>query len=228
MNVALHNTSPHSAYDGLNYVDHVTPYDPKADRPLFDAIAEALHQHDALNVFGICLLHSHFEVAAEEVVWETFDAQRNSLDVKVVNGGPDMAELPAISWRFTNGQFCALTHGSLGLEPAELEQHKPLLADVAEILVRFDVEQRFGISVFNRGIVAHLGRSHIEYTDEKSRIQALTPQWRGPKFTQKKFLQTSWNFSRAPLWKRPFGVWSTPVCPTECLVGDVHGPWHTG
>lgn len=44
-----------------------------ADDDLFHDLADVLKKHNALNRFGITLLHKHFEIASDEALLETTD-----------------------------------------------------------------------------------------------------------------------------------------------------------
>jgi hypothetical protein len=58
------NTIPH--------VDHVLPLS-DYDDPCLSEIRDVLLRHNALNRFGITLLHDHFEVADDEILVESCD-----------------------------------------------------------------------------------------------------------------------------------------------------------
>jgi hypothetical protein len=56
----------------LDYIDNVRPID-DTDAPCLEEIRQVLERHGALSRFGVALLHSHFEVAADEMMLETTD-----------------------------------------------------------------------------------------------------------------------------------------------------------
>jgi hypothetical protein len=53
-------------------IDEVTPLS-DADAPCIEEIKSVLERHGALQRFGLCLLHDHFEVADDEVLVERVD-----------------------------------------------------------------------------------------------------------------------------------------------------------
>ena len=50
-----------------------------ADDAVFAEIREVLERHDALQRFGVTLLHQHFDVAESEVLLETIDVENRVL-----------------------------------------------------------------------------------------------------------------------------------------------------
>jgi hypothetical protein len=59
-------------------IDEVTPLS-DADQPCLAEIRAVLAKHDALQRFGVTLLHEHFEVAEEEILVETIDVETRTL-----------------------------------------------------------------------------------------------------------------------------------------------------
>lgn len=62
----------------LSDIDDVAPLS-NVDKPCLDEIRAVLAKHDALQRFGITLLHEHFEVAEDEILVETIDAKTRTL-----------------------------------------------------------------------------------------------------------------------------------------------------
>jgi hypothetical protein len=54
----------------LEPIDDVKPID-DADAPCLEEIRQVLEKHGALSRFGVSLLHSHFELADDEMMLET-------------------------------------------------------------------------------------------------------------------------------------------------------------
>jgi hypothetical protein len=55
-----------------------------SDDPLFAELAAVLKKHDALDRFGITLLHTHFPVADDEIMFEENDPEDRTLSMKTV------------------------------------------------------------------------------------------------------------------------------------------------
>jgi|CXWL01.1.fsa_nt_gi hypothetical protein len=61
-----------AALASLRHVSEVEPLADK-DRPLVDDLIRVLKKHNALDRFGITLLHKHFEMTEDEMLLETTD-----------------------------------------------------------------------------------------------------------------------------------------------------------
>ncbi len=85
---------------------HVADVQPRSeqDDALFDELASVLRKHNALDRFGISLLHRHFEIAPGEVLLETTDIPTRVQTVRPVNE-TEIAGVPYIetSWRLGDG-----------------------------------------------------------------------------------------------------------------------------
>ncbi|MEU1008801.1 hypothetical protein [Streptomyces sp. NPDC005890] len=71
------------------------PQDAEFVRDLVGVLAK----HGNLNRFGLCLLHDHFPLAADEVLVETNDSRARTLHVHVEKAGRTR-HLKASQWRF--------------------------------------------------------------------------------------------------------------------------------
>ncbi len=58
--------------NSLAHIDDVVGYT-EQDKPLFDELYEVLKKHNALDRFGVSLLHSHFPMSENEVLLESTD-----------------------------------------------------------------------------------------------------------------------------------------------------------
>lgn len=71
------------------------------DDALFADLREVLLRHNAIDRFGVSLLHSHFEVGDDEQLVESVDEQNRVLTVRPERLNEDAAEgAVATSWRF--------------------------------------------------------------------------------------------------------------------------------
>jgi hypothetical protein len=70
-------------WSDLDHIAEVRPID-DTDAPCLEEVRAVLEQHNALDRFGIALLHSHFELADDEMMLETTDAERREHLVRPV------------------------------------------------------------------------------------------------------------------------------------------------
>ncbi len=67
----------------LDYIDDVRPID-ESDAACLEEIRQVLEKHGALSRFGLTLLHSHFDLADDELMLETTDQQKREHRVRPV------------------------------------------------------------------------------------------------------------------------------------------------
>jgi len=219
-------------YDGLAHVDEVVPFDPARDGAVFDRLAMRLVTRKAHDTFGLCLLHTHFDLDDGEIVWERIDRATNTLHTEVRDLEAALADggRPT-SWRCVAGAWAPLTFGRHGLAAEALAEAAPLFVDLAEILVGMEACDRFGLTLNGAGVRARPFRIHVERTDEAGRRQMLAPEW-APLRSRSRDLDTSWTVRPSVLSRlgivRATGTRCKTRCKTTCVVGTVHGPWHSG
>lgn len=98
-------------YKSLKDISEVRPFDPERDAQLFDDLRKVLEAHDAVDRFGVTLLHDHFPLADGEVLIETHNTKTRTLTIKPYRN-PELKEgesLQETNWRFQNGQIQALS-----------------------------------------------------------------------------------------------------------------------
>jgi len=88
-----------AALASLRHVSEVEPLTDQ-DRPLVDDLIQVLKKHNALDRFGITLLHKHFEMAEDELLLETTDLKTRIQTIQPVKKS-ELEGLDAIvtSWR---------------------------------------------------------------------------------------------------------------------------------
>lgn len=90
------------AYKDLDDIDDVEPVNEK-DLACLNALRETLKEFNALDRFGITLLHSHFPINEDEVLLETCDDKNRTLTMsvapKVVLENQD---IKPTAWRLDN------------------------------------------------------------------------------------------------------------------------------
>lgn len=74
----VNNTNPYTA---LKDIDVVEPFNDE-DRETMEMIREVLRKRNAIDRFGITLLHDHFDINDDEVLVETCDPVTRTLTIK--------------------------------------------------------------------------------------------------------------------------------------------------
>ena len=99
MNVLLDSMLPAPAH-----IADVTPRT-DADAALFGELADVLKRHNALDRFGITLLHRHFDISAGEVLLETTDVATRVQTIQPVRD-EEISGQPFIetAWRLGDGR----------------------------------------------------------------------------------------------------------------------------
>lgn len=70
------------------------------DAEFVSDLVAVLAKHGNLDRFGLCLLHDHFPLAADEVLVETHDPEARTLHVEVEKA-EETRHAKASQWRFT-------------------------------------------------------------------------------------------------------------------------------
>jgi len=75
------------------------------DKPLMDDIVAVLRKHDALDRFGLTLLHQHFNIADEEILVEATDVVSRTQSITPMRRA-EVENLSAIdtAWRLDSGE----------------------------------------------------------------------------------------------------------------------------
>lgn len=77
----------------------------ESDSPIFQEIAEVLKKHNALDRFGITLLHNHFSLTADEILAETTDSINRIQTIQPVpKSSVDSGNYFASAWRLDTGE----------------------------------------------------------------------------------------------------------------------------
>lgn len=73
---------------------HISDVEPRSEKddPLFAEIASVLRKYDALNRFGVSLLHRHFEIKPGEVLLETTDVVSRIQTIRPVDHSETAAD----------------------------------------------------------------------------------------------------------------------------------------
>lgn len=88
-------------------IDEALPYSPE-DEQCFREIRDILKKHNALDRFGLTLIHKHFDIAPDEAMVEYTDHENRTLitkPIKKTDFDPD--EFTVTNWRLTEGDVVA-------------------------------------------------------------------------------------------------------------------------
>lgn len=131
LETSINTTNPYAALQDIDVVD---PFD-EDDRETLALIREVLRKRNAIDRFGITLLHDHFDVNDDEILIETCDHETRTLTIKpyrneeLKEADIDEDGYVQTNWRFDRNDpknlmcmiFCSRTQGT------HLPTHEPLL-----------------------------------------------------------------------------------------------------
>lgn len=80
--------------------DEVKPYS-SDDETCFRELREVLLKHDAIDRFGVCLLHEHFPMDDEEMLLETVDEQARTMTISPARMTGEESGVLETIWRFS-------------------------------------------------------------------------------------------------------------------------------
>lgn len=93
--MSVSNANPGSS---LPRFEEAVPLGPEDGEFLRDLVA-VLEKHGNLDRFGLCLLHDHFPLEADEILVETTDAEARTLHTHVEKASQTRHKKPS-QWRF--------------------------------------------------------------------------------------------------------------------------------
>jgi hypothetical protein len=77
----------------------------RGDKPLVDELVTVLRKHNALDRFGITLLHQHFPISDEELLVESVDTEKRVQSIRPVNKNHLVSlDVTETSWRLDTGE----------------------------------------------------------------------------------------------------------------------------
>lgn len=87
-------------FQGLPDINVVEPFSDK-DQPLINDVFEVLKKHQAVDRFGLTLLHNHFDVKNGETLLETCDTKNRRLMLQPYKAGDlPKGDFMQTTWRF--------------------------------------------------------------------------------------------------------------------------------
>lgn len=99
----------------------------ETDAQCFREIRDVLKKYDALDRFGLTLIHSHFEIGEDELMMELTDAANRTHTVKPIPMTEiDEKELTITHWKFTDDESVVAKGCACARRPdSHLGYHRP-------------------------------------------------------------------------------------------------------
>ena len=102
----------------FSHVDKVAPLSDD-DYAVLNEIKQVLEKHNAVDRFGVSLIHRHFELKEDEIVFETTneEARVQQIEVCASSSIKDRSDILETQWVFDGGQnlvcvkYCDYNHG---------------------------------------------------------------------------------------------------------------------
>ena len=89
-------------------ISEVAPFSDK-DEECFREIRDVLKRYNALDRFGLTLIHHHFDVGEDEVMMEYTDAENRVQTVKPVKeSDAENEDVTITHWKLADGDFPAM------------------------------------------------------------------------------------------------------------------------
>jgi hypothetical protein len=177
-------------YLGLPDIMKVTPFNSSADSDLFSRLSNLLRSAEVTDLIGVALLHSHFELKADEILVEQLHESHTTSSTCKISS--ITARLHPMIWTISKGQ-CVPLHWRLGEEPMP-ERINAFWhsSEFISILNLLNNSNRFGL----------IRLSKLEYFDDKNFLLERTDTAgnrliceRAPRDSGEMVINTAWYFS---------------------------------
>lgn len=110
-------------------LDDVTPFS-EADFECFTELRAVLVRFNALDRFGINLIHRHFDVAEDEVLVEYVDVENRTLTVKTMKAA-EMPPAVETQWHLSAGDAMQVCHGYCITNVSHAHHHAPVVVAIS-------------------------------------------------------------------------------------------------
>lgn len=88
-------------------IDEVCPFSAE-DEACFRELRDVLRKYDALDRFGVTLIHKHFDIAEDEAMVEVTDHQNRTLIIRPVKVSEiDERQVTVTNWQLSDGDQVA-------------------------------------------------------------------------------------------------------------------------
>jgi len=151
----------------------------------FYELRDVLKKHNALDRFGITLLHKHFDIADDEIMLETTDVENKKFHMRPVKAkdyiGKENAPLAAISIRLVDGDNVAM-QTTMWSQLQDANQISKIsdsdiecLRELRNVLKKHNALDRFGVKLFYKQLEMAEDEMLFETTDVQERTQIIRP-----------------------------------------------------
>lgn len=157
-----------------------------ADRKMFTEVRDVLLRHGAIDLFGLYLIHKHFDISPQEEMVEFVDFERKEVTVRPVNRSElEMANLVPTNWFFDASDEGLGAHvaqwGFLDdLDHAETnpldEKYSACFAEIRRILENNDSLYRFGMFLVRNQFPFEIEINMLECTDLATRTLTINEE----------------------------------------------------
>jgi hypothetical protein len=174
------------------------------DRPMFTRIRDCLVRYNAYEIFGLYLVHKHFDIADDEEMVEHVDFDLSIVEIYPVKRDHlDMSAMVPTNWFFVEGRGSRpVVHiaqwGHLndlqGTETKPLsDKYEACFQEIYQILKSGNSLSRFGIFLIRNQFRFEQEENQLECTDHDGRRLKLTTQLRSS--DAENAIPTNWLFT---------------------------------
>jgi len=151
----------------------------------FSELRDILKKYNALDRFGITLLHKHFKIDEDEMMLETIDVEKRRLYMSPVKSkdylGKGDKSLTTTSLKLVDDDNVAIqtTMWSKTPEGSKMlkisESDAKCFYELRQILKKHNALERYGIGLLHKHFDVNEGEVLYETTDVEKRIQIIRP-----------------------------------------------------
>lgn len=175
-----------------------------SDSPMFRNIRDALVRNDALDIFGLYLIHKHFDISADEEMIEDVDFNQEIVRIRPrLRSEINIDAMVPTNWFFApEDRDSIVVHitqwGKRDDMPgADCDpfrtRYASCFAEIREILRRNDSLERFGMFLQRHQFSFEDNENQLECTDHELRTLTLNRQFRSN--DNDRSIPTNWYFT---------------------------------
>jgi len=163
-----------AVYNNLNHFDEAKMLLPSLEAGVA-VLGTIVEKHGLSKLVGAALLHKHFDLNSGEVLVERADGTMSEMAPREQS---TTALLPYM-WKYSSEGWYPLEFAEPNAMDAEKLQNLcsnvAFLAEIGEAIVRFQLEDKIGITIIHREHVSAIDGSTMELTDLESRKLTVLP-----------------------------------------------------
>lgn len=140
-----------AAWAEMPNVKHVNSKLAGNDESFLNALGKLLSEKHQTSRFAVTLLHSHFAVANDEFLGETFRPEVGKIETKIYNQknvDREFKDATARSWKISNGKLTPLTYARESQLPQQpvSDMDAELVGEIVALYGKYNVEDHFGLA----------------------------------------------------------------------------------